>query len=261
MSVSIVGTKNIPKSLFANIRQAVINRSFLIGVVGVVLMVLLSSLEDLISVFRSATFIPYGTHAELLLSVLSSDTCMLALPILCTLPYTTAFVDDSKSGYVKAYLPRAGLGHYIAGKTLSCALSGGLALLLGAIIGYVVLALSLLPIEALSKSVEGQALRILEKLALVFASGALWSLVGFLLASITKSRYMAYAGPFVICYVLVILYERYFDKLYILYPREWLNPSTQWVLGAWGVVLFLFLLCGVVAFVFALWARRKLVEE
>ena len=82
-----------------------------------------------------------------------------------------------------------------------------------------------------------------------------------MLASVTKSRYMAYIGPFVVCYILIILYERYFDFLYVLYPREWINPSDKWVLGSWGVAILLIVLTGVIGCIFAYWARRQLVQE
>ncbi|MDL2258737.1 hypothetical protein LJC42_06255 [Eubacteriales bacterium OttesenSCG-928-K08] len=248
------------KTIAASMKQAILCRSFLIALLGMAAVILLSGVESLLAAFRSENLLSYGTHMELLLAALSSNGCMLALPVLCTLPYTTAYVDDSKSGYIKAYLPRSGLGQYIAGKTAACGFSGGLCVLLGAIIGYIVLTLLLLPKEAVGKPMEGIALRVAEKLMLIFTSGAFWSLVGFLLASITKSRYMAYAGPFVICYVLVILYERYFDKLYVLYPKEWLNPSPHWAFGAWGAVILLFMFAGIVCCIFALWVRRKLVE-
>lgn len=246
--------------ILSNMAQAVYSKGFVIATLGMMTVLLLSSLEGLLAAFRSNGLLAYSTHTQMLLSAFSTDGAMLALPILCTLPYTTAYVDDVKSGYIKAYLPRMKLNWYITGKTLSCALSGGLSLLLGVVIAYIILVLLLMPMETIGKPEEGQVIRLVEKLSLVFVSGAFWSLIGFLLASLTKSRYMAYAGPFVICYVLIIMYERYFDKLYVLYPREWLNPSDKWVMGAWGSALLLLTLCVVIASIFALWSHRKLVE-
>lgn len=249
------------KVIISNMKQAVFRHGFFAALFGVVFIVLLLSAKNLISALRLDGLLPYGTHSELLLSILSSDGCMLALPVLCTLPYTTAFVDDINSGYIKIYLPRAGIGRYIVGKTVVCGISGGLSIMLGTIAGYTILILLFLPKEAVGRQAEELSLRVIEKLALVFATGAFWSQVGFLMASLTKSRYMAYAGPFVICYVLIILYERYFNKLYVFYPREWLNPSDKWVFGAWGVVLLLLIFTIAICSIFVLWARRKLVEE
>ena len=61
--------------------------------------------------------------------------------------------------------------------------------------------------------------------------------VGMLFSNLTMSRYMAYASPFVIYYVLIILYERYFPVVYVLYPKEWLAPSSLWLYGNAGVLM------------------------
>lgn len=227
---------------------------------------ILAITNDLILVYRNDYIMGFNYHEQLLLFSMGSETMALALPILATLPYTTAYVDDTKSGYIKVYLPRIGVDRYVVSKALSCALSGGLAVLLGAMIAYILLALLLLPMEAAPTIVSGAAdvkniSPIWGKFALLFASGCFWSMVGLMLASVTKSRYMAYIGPFVVCYVLIILYERYFDFLYVLYPREWINPSDKWVLGAWGVAILLIVLTGVIGCIFAYWARKQLVQE
>ena len=41
----------------------------------------------------------------MLLKALSSDIILLVTPILAAIPYTSSFVDDVKTGYIKAYLP------------------------------------------------------------------------------------------------------------------------------------------------------------
>ncbi|MEG0383004.1 MAG: hypothetical protein RR514_07350, partial [Christensenella sp.] len=74
---------------------------------------------------------------------------------------------------------------------------------------------------------------------LFFLAGALWSLVGGLFATVTMSKYMAYAAPFIFYYVLVILSQRYFTDLYVLNPQEWLNPTEVWGGGIWGAALLM----------------------
>ena len=69
---------------------------------------------------------------------------------------------------------------------------------------------------------------------------------------------MAYASPFVLFYVLIILYERYFDKLFVLYPREWLNPSSKWMFGKIGVAVLLIEFSVLMALAFAYAAKRRL---
>ena len=154
-----------------------------------------------------------------------------------------------KSGFIKAYLPRTTVDGYIMSRALACAASGGLALSLGILTAYGIAALLLLPLEAMRDYMlepPGYFRQLLETLVMFFASGAFWALVGLTFATLTNSRYMAYASPFVLFYLLVILYERYFDKLYILYPREWLNPSDRWVFGRIGVAVLLLELCALI---------------
>lgn len=245
----------------SDIRRALTSKGFLIGVAGMVLVIALSSLESMIQAARSTTPLQNGYHAQLVINSLSSDWVTLAIPILCALPFTTAFVDDVKSGFIKQYLHRSGTRQYIKSKIIACGLSGGLVLFCGILFSYFISSLVFTPMEfALGDGETAQPYlaQLLTQLATLFFSGAFWSLTGFTLAAATHSRYMAYASPFIIYYVLIILHERYLENLYVLYPKEWLFPSEAWVLGGLGVVLLLFELSVVVSLLFAITAKRRL---
>ena len=97
-----------------------------------------------------------------------------------------------------------------------------------------------------------------ETLALMACSGALWSSIGLLLGTITGSKYMAYASPFVLYYVLIILHERYLPDLFILYPKEWIAPSAHWQFGVTGVLLLVGELTVLAALGFFVAAGRRL---
>jgi hypothetical protein len=245
----------------SDIKRALTGPGFIIGVVGMVLMIALSSIENIIGAARSEMLLINGYHAQLVIGALSSDWVTLAIPILCTLPYTSAFVDDTKSGFIKQYLHRTGIKEYIKAKIIACAISGGLVLFFGILISYAISYLVFTPMER--ALLEGQAARpyfaqlLIASVTLLF-SGAFWSLVGFTFASATQCKYMAYASPFIIYYVLIILHERYFENLYILYPKEWLFPSEAWVMGSWGVILLLAELAAVVSLIFVITARKRL---
>ena len=99
---------------------------------------------------------------------------------------------------------------------------------------------------------------ILEKALLFFCSGAFWSMVGFSLAFVSMSKYVAYCSPFVVYYILIILTEGYFPSLFCLYPKEWLNPTSPWLLGCFGVVLLLAELFAILVLVYTICARRRL---
>ena len=253
--------ENMKKSLRASLRQAIFSRGFIISTVGTALILLLSSVQGILSAFRSAELLSPGFHSDLIMGALSSEAMALALPILAALPYTASFIDDVKSGFIKEYLPRTTVPRYIAGKAVGCAVSGGLTLALGIFIAYGFAALMFLPMEAYPKAgetVPNYFGNLLETALMFFASGAFWSLTGMTFAALTDSKYMAYASPFVLFYLLIILYERYFDKLFVLYPREWLNPSPRWMFGKVGVAVLLTEFSVLMALAFAYAAKRRL---
>ena len=249
------------RTICAGLRQAIFSRGFIISAAGTALILLLSSVQGILSAFRSAELLSPGFHSDLIMGALSSEAMALALPILAALPYTASFIDDVKSGFIKEYLPRTTVPRYIAGKAVGCAVSGGLALALGIFIAYGFAALMFLPMEAYPKAgetVPNYFGNLMETALMFFASGAFWSLTGMTFAALTDSKYMAYASPFVLFYLLIILYERYFDKLFVLYPREWLNPSSKWMFGKIGVAVLLLEFGALMALAFAYAAKRRL---
>ena len=253
--------ENMKKSLRASLRQAIFSRGFIISTVGTALILLLSSVQGILAGFRSAELLSPGFHSDLIMGALSSEAMAMALPILSALPYTASFIDDVKSGFIKEYLPRTTVPRYIAGKAVGCAVSGGLALALGILAAYGFAALMFLPMEAYPKAgetVPNYFGNLLQTALMFFASGAFWSLTGMTFAALTNSKYMAYASPFVLFYLLIILYERYFDKLFVLYPREWLSPSPRWVFGKVGVAVLLIEFSLLMALAFAYAAKRRL---
>lgn len=180
---------------------------------------------DLKRAFSSVNFF-VGLLLECLIlyrSGFDSELFRISVPVLASFPYSTAWINDYQSGYVKEYLPRCGRNAYIWGKFFSCGISGG-GLICAACFLY------------LHTKGEGA----FPDLSLVFLSGMLWAVVAAALAAASNSRYVAYGGAFVLFYALVILYERYFNALYCLYPLEWFAPKHTWVLGNTGIIL----MCG-----------------
>lgn len=250
-------TKAIPGA----IRQAVSGKGMYIGILSATVVLLLSTVQDVLLAFRSEELLQNGFHHTCVMNALTSDAMTLALPIIAALPFTSSFIDDIKSGFVKEYLPRTTKSGYLLGKIFGSLVSGGLSVSLGVLLGYLVAALVFSPMEAASE--PGAAARpyfeeLMGKALLFFCSGAFWSLVGLTLATLTNSKYMAYASPFVLYYVLIILYERYFDTLYVLYPKEWTNPSAFWMWGNAGVVLLLLELSIISGLLFFHAAKRRL---
>lgn len=188
-------------------------------------------------------------HANLLTNSLCSDVVLMALPIICTLPYTTAFLEEYTSGYIKLYLMKCDKARYIKGKVLAPAISGGLVLTAGILIFFFITKLIYSPMENVSEYAIPPFMNVLMYAIKYFFTGALWASVGALLANISLSKYMAYASSFVFFYVLVILQERYFRDLYVINPKEWLLIEHNWPLGSWGGITLMLLLAGIICIV------------
>lgn len=240
------------------------NKIFWLCVVAFGVVVLLGSVDTIalgIQAISDGMELENGFHGTLILQALSKDAVTLALPILCALPYTASFIDDVKSGFIKSYLSRTTVPRYIRGKIGACAVSGGLVLALGLLLAYGISAVAFAPMEmALQEGEVAQPLlaELLKRVPLFFCSGAFWALLGMTFAALTKSRYMAFASPFIFYYVLIILNERYFQDFYVLYPKEWLAPGEYWPLGSWGAFLLLAELVLLMAIAFWAAAKRRI---
>lgn len=186
---------------------------------------------------RAVISIPFaaGVIIEVMIlffSGFNSDLFKVSVPVLATLPYSTAWLLDYQNGFVKEYIPRCGVNQYIIGKIAACGISGGLLELAGCYI------FSLMNEEAEIK------------LNLIFVSGMLWAVVAATLAAWSNSRYIAYGGSFVIYYILVIFHDRYFEDLYCLYPYEWIDPGHTWVFDEQGIVMLLSGMIIIVSFLY-----------
>ena len=261
-----------------DLKRALTSWGFIVGIVGLAAAAFFGVFDQMLPVFQGQMpdGLPVGYSIQLAISSLQTDVVLLVLPILSALPFTTAFVDDYKSRYLRQYLPRAGQQPYILSKAVSTALSGGLALFIGVLLICLVFALLFTPFEIAPQETEdltamtgmqGEMIDVTAQLTftdligrafLFFLSGCLWSLVGGLFAALTMSRYMAYASPFIFYYVLIILSQRYFTEAYVLNPQEWLNPSESWNAGIWGAALFVGELIVILAVFYGILMQRRI---
>lgn len=181
-------------SFESDLKRALINFKFFIGIFA-----------------QTFILVKYGIEAE---------QYSMCLPVTVALPYSTAWINEYRNGFIKEYLPRCGVMSYIAGKFLACVLSGGLMCVVSCKVAQIM-----------------QKDFMYEQYKLLFCCGMLWAGVASVMAAVSNSKYIAYGGSFVIFYILVILYERYFKGLYCLYPIEWYFPMHTWVFGEAGIIL------------------------
>ena len=249
------------RSAGISIRRALGGRGFFTGVLAVVAIIFLSKIDRLVTALSSGTMLMQGFHSSFIMEALSSDAMTLALPVLAALPYAASFIEDIQSGFIKAYAPRTSLRGYLTGKIYACALSGGLLFAVGIAIAYAAAMLLLAPGEQMAyfeAEATPYAAQLMRRLLFFFLSGALWALVGMTASTLMSSRYMAYAAPFIIYYVLIILCERYLYSVFVIYPKEWLNPTRAWVLGDAGAALVLLLMITAVSLLFYIAAGRRI---
>ena len=147
-----------------------------------------------------------GLHVDLLLSGFQSDSLSSFLPILSALPFSGCFVDDLKSKFARFFLVRSSYHTYIVSRIIVCFLAGGLAILSGALIAWGTTAAVLIPIEQEIEGMEPAAIDgLIEICFLLFVNGGFWSVVGMAMSTLMESKYISYATPFVLYYLLVIL--------------------------------------------------------
>ena len=171
-----------------------------------------------------------------------SDIFKICVPIISTFPYSTSWISDYKSGFIKYYLVRTNIKSYILGKICACGISGGL-----------VVAGAIWIFETFIENTGYQS-----EYILFFMTGALWAVLSATMAVWTNNQYIAYGGSFVGCYLLVIFHDRYFDWLYCLYPYEWMYPENMWEYQNYGIVI---LLLGIIVSLICIYyemVRRKI---
>lgn len=245
------------RAIRAETCRALRTKGFLIGALGMAAAVLTGALEGLIEL--NWAVVPRGTCANILSGALGSDFVAMASPILCTLPFSSAFVEDACSGFVRQLLPRSGNDAYIVGKVIACAASGGLALAAGLLAACALMIMTFLPIEpGFAAQIPAQIVDTLQAALLFFLAGALGSLVGMGAAALAKNRAVTHAAPFIGNYILIILYERYSCLPYCLYPPELLRPSSAWGAGIWGAALLMLEGALIAGLLFYLFERRRL---
>lgn len=251
------------RQIFGDIKRAVFGRSFLIAFLGMILCLMIGAFSDALSVFRMEEVrVMYGYHRELLLKTLSSDIILFAVPILAAIPYTTAFTDDVKSGYLKPYLTRTSVSRYILGKGIGSAVSGGLALIFGIVTALGIFFLVFSPFEVYGEyAVKSLLPDIVLRLFLFFFAGALWASVGLLASSLTQNVYLAYAAPFIFYYVLIILQERYFRTTFMPNPKNYLTMQGAWPLEGKSAALTLLMLVLILQLVFYMTAQTELRDD
>lgn len=171
---------------------------------------------------------------------LSSEGLVYILPVTCTLAMSGAYIEDRQSGALSYIILRTTKKRYHISKMVSCAVFGALSVL-GAVFLMMVIFGIMFPPEG--TEVQNFHLENLEYLAervlILCLNGSFFSLLGAAVAAAVNNRYMAYAAPFILYYVLSTLFEAYLSDYPLLNPKEWmlLQVSGEGVIA--GILLAL----------------------
>ncbi len=198
-----------------------------------------------------------GYHEQLITSVLSSDVLTSFLPVLAAIPLSASYLEDIKSKFARFYLVRSSYPGYLFSHCAACWFCGGGAVSLGVSVTWGMTMLIFTPMERVMESYTDITPQIIEQMVLLFLNGGLWAMVGIAMSTIMESKYIAYASPFIVYYLLVILYERYFPGGWLLYPKNWLNPEI-WPYGVGSAAVFLLELTFLSGVIFYIRGKRRL---
>ena len=144
-----------------------------------------------------------GTFISLLDGSLKSQMVSFAIPVAAVLPWSDSFLQEYKSGFLKAAFPRTNRRLYVEGKVFSVMTSGFLVWIFAISTILLVNFVIFYPMEAKGSFPKEQFLELLMK--------------------------------------ALILHERYFKDQIWFYPVEWILADGNWGTDKAGLWLFLLL--------------------
>lgn len=232
-----------------------------LGMVLVTAVFFFVKLDTVAGVVRDNQLLESGWTVRFIMTGLTDESMQFLLPVLCTLPYSSSFMDECKAGFIRLSLSRIEKKKYLCSKVLTTAVSGGGILAVSAVSVSLVTCALFVPLQQTDEGGQAFLTVIMPLIRLYvryFCFGSLCAVLGLLISTAASSRYMAWLGPFMAEYLLIIFCERYYKGCIVLYPREWLDPSQSWPLETWSVCIWMAVLTAFAAWVYILSASRRL---
>lgn len=230
---------------------------FLLAVFVTVIIILCTYIHSILSFMQQGEHIYQGYHNDLILDALSSDMLLRFIPVLSALPLASGYIEDVKTKYVRYLLAREGYSGYLISAFTSCWICGGCTLLFGVFNAWGLTALTFTPLERVADDSSQLETKIGQQFLLLFLNGGLWAVLGMTMSTIMESKYIAYISPFIVYYLLVILYERYLPNAWFMYPKYWLD-STVWPHSTTSIAVFLCEITLLSGITFYVRGRRRL---
>ena len=236
--------------------QASILRCIVVSL-GMTILVFLGSTEALLRTFGHSGLLPSGYVGTFTSNALAEDAVVALSPVLAVIPFSGVYVDDLKSKFARFLLLRSSYFDYLISRILIAFFCGGGSIAFGCLSAWGISALVFFPTQLAGEADWVVVNLVVHKLILLFCNGGLWAVIGLSLSTVMESKYVAYISPFIVYYLLVILYERYFPDAWFLYPKNWLNPEI-WPYGVVSAAVFLLELTFFAGLLFYFRGRRRL---
>ena len=228
-----------------------------ISVLGVIAIIFLAEMDSLLQNNLTMYELPNNYHTILIINALQSKAVRALAPILATLPFSASYIEELETKFVRFFLVRSGYTAYILNRITICYILGGNIFVIGSILAWQIATVIFLPFEITALETASDTVSLAKNILLLGLNGGLWSTIGMTISTIMESKYIAYASPFIVYYLLVILYERYFPNARLLYPKNWLDPEV-WPYGVGSAALFLLELTFLCGLVFYIRGKRRL---
>lgn len=185
---------------------------------------------------------------------------LLFIPIAATFAAGGNAESELRSRFALFYCIRSGRKEYLIGKAAGLIVSGGLMVCLAFGMVLLVVGVRVGNLPMIGENVINPAIFVADtgiRLLCSFLNGALWALVGGFAAVVTRNRYLAYAVPFILYYVLTVFQERYYQSMFFLSPRYWAAPIYYCPLFC---IALLSVLCILVSVLFMKAVKRRLAD-
>lgn len=154
---------------------------------------------------------------------LRTETFAYVLPIACTFAVSGMFTEDMQSRMLYYSILRTTKKRYYTSKIFSCVLIGFLTVLVTSLLLLIILGILFPPKQSEIQTFQTDSLVYLCKTIVILgANSSFYALLGGIISVFSNNRYMAYASPFILYYVISTLLNAYLSDYPILNPEEWM---------------------------------------
>lgn len=154
---------------------------------------------------------------------LRTEAIAYVLPIACTFAVSGMFIEDMQSRVLYYSILRTTKKRYYTSKILSCVLVGFLTVLATILLLLIIFGILFPPKQAEIQTFQTDSLIYLCKMAAILCiNSSFYALLGGVISVGSNNRYMAYASPFILYYVISTLLKAYLSDYPILNPEEWM---------------------------------------